>query len=90
MFDMKRENKVDVKLQPAGTSILLSKYPAKDAIVWLRPGFVSFGQTVSIQNRSSNKRIQHVFRGDNRVLLEDVRTRGDRIEPFYDRVEIGR
>ena len=90
MFDMKRENKVEVKLQPAGTSILLSKYPAKESIVWLRPGFVAFGQTVTIQNRSSNKKVSHVFKGDNRVLLEDVRTRADRVEPFYDRVEIGR
>lgn len=90
MFDMKRENKIEVKLQPAGTSILLSKYPAKESTVWLRPGFVAFGQSVSIQNRTSNKRINHVFKGDNRVLLEDVRTRADRVEPFYDRVDIGR
>lgn len=89
-FDMKRENKVDVKLQPAGTSILLSKYPAKEATVWFRPGFVAFGQTVSIQNRTSNKKINFVFKGDNRVLLEDVRMRADRIEPFYDRVDVGR
>lgn len=89
MFDMKRENKIDVKLQPAGTSILLTKYPAKEATVWLRPGFVAFGQTVSIQNRTSNKKINFAFKGDNRVLLEDVRTRADRVEPFYDKVEVG-
>lgn len=89
-FDMKRENKVEVKLQPAGTSILLSKYPAKEATVWFRPGFVAFGQTVSIQNRSSNKKHSFMFKGDNRVLLEDVRTRADRVEPFYDRFDIGR
>ncbi len=35
-FDMKRENKIEVKMQPAGTSIVLSKYPAKSAWVWLR------------------------------------------------------
>ncbi len=63
--------------------------PRKEAIVWLRPGLVAFGQTVSIQNRTSNKKINYTFKGDNRVLLEDVRTRADRIEPFYDKVEVG-
>lgn len=87
---VKRENKIDVKLQPAGTSILLSKYPAKEATVWFRPGFVAFGQTVTIQNKSSNKRSSFVFKGDTRVLLEDVRTRADRIEPFYDKLDVGR
>ena len=90
MFDMKRENKIQVKLQPAGTSILLSKYPAKETVIWLRPGFVAFGQSITIQNRTSSRKINHVFRGDTRVLLEDVRTRADRIEPFYDKVEVGR
>ncbi len=62
MFDMKRENKVEVKLTPAGTSIFLSKYPAKEVSIWLRPGFVALGQTVSIQNRSSNKKINYTFK----------------------------
>ncbi|MCC6511471.1 MAG: hypothetical protein IT423_20395 [Pirellulaceae bacterium] len=87
MFDMKRQNKIEVELKPAGTEFLLSKFPAKQAWVWLRPGLVDFGQTVSVKTRTGRKS-SHTFKGDNRILLEDVRTRADRKQPFYDRIDV--
>ncbi len=86
MFEMKR-NKIDVKLQPNGSTFNLSNYPAKQVWIWLRPGLVNFGQTVIVETKGSNK-VTRTFKGDLPTLLEDVRTRGDRLSPFYERIEI--
>lgn len=85
MFEMKR-NKVDVSLQPNGTTIKLSKFPSRQAWVWLRPGMVNFGQIVEVIGKGNSK-VTRTFKGDNRILLEDVRMRADRQAPFYDRIE---
>ena len=58
---------------------------AERATVWLSPEMVDFSQrvAVSINGRTSTQRIEP--RLD--VLLEDVRTRGDRQYPFWARVD---
>jgi len=58
---------------------------AERAAVWLSPEMVDFSQrvAVSINGRTYTQRIEP--RAD--VLLEDVRTRGDRQHPFWARVD---
>lgn len=58
---------------------------AADATVWLTPGLIDFGRDATVTiNRTK-------YRGDAllpsvEVLLEDVRSRGDRQHPFWARV----
>jgi hypothetical protein len=57
--------------------------------VWLSPEMVDFAQRVDVQVNGralSRKPIQP----DLRVLLEDVRTRGVRLHPFWAKVEADR
>lgn len=58
---------------------------AERAAVWLSPEMVDFSQrvVVTVNGRSVGQRIEP--RAD--VLLEDVRTRGDRQHPFWARVD---
>jgi predicted esterase len=58
---------------------------AERAAVWLSPDMVDFSQrvAVTINGRTYTQRIEP--RSD--VLLEDVRTRGDRQHPFWARVD---
>ena len=56
--------------------------------VWLSPKMVDFKQrsTITANGRRLNNPDQ-MIRADLRVLLEDVRTRGDRQHPFWARVD---
>ena len=52
-------------------------------ILWLSPDFVDFDQKVRIEGRGQ---FNDFVAPSNRVLLEDVRQRGDRKHPFWARV----
>ena len=56
--------------------------------VWLSPKMVDFKQrsTITVNGRRLNRPDQTI-RADLRVLLEDVRTRGDRQHPFWARID---
>ena len=56
--------------------------------VWLTPDIVDFQErlTVVVNGRRAGKRDKPV-RPDLQTLLEDVRTRGDRQNPFWARVD---
>ncbi len=54
---------------------------SRKATVWLSPQIVDFGERMSI-----NGRIREV-QPSIEVMLEDVRTRGDRLHPFWAKVE---
>lgn len=58
---------------------------AERATVWLSPEMVDFSKpiAVSIDGRSRNQPIE----ASREVLLEDIRTRGDRQHPFWAKVE---
>ncbi len=58
--------------------------------VWLSPKMVDFKQrmTITVNGRRFNGPDQMV-RPDLKVLLEDVRTRGDRLHPFWAKVSGG-
>ncbi len=59
---------------------------ASRAVVWLTPELVDFDERLGI---TYNGKYQAVaVRPEARVLLEDVRTRGDRLHPFWTKVEL--
>jgi hypothetical protein len=60
---------------------------ASQVTVWLSPKMVDFQQrsTITVNGRRLNSPDQ-MIRPDLQVLLEDVRTRGDRQHPFWARV----
>jgi pimeloyl-ACP methyl ester carboxylesterase len=61
---------------------------ASQVTVWLSPKMVDFKRrsTITVNGRRLNGPDQ-MIRPDLRVLLEDVRTRGDRQHPFWARVD---
>jgi len=54
--------------------------------VYLTPEIVKFDERVTITVNSKSK--TSVIQPSARVMLEDVRTRGDRIHPFWGKVEV--
>lgn len=54
-------------------------------VVWLSPEMVDFDQPITVTVNGRN--IRKEATADVRVLLEDVRTRGDRQHPFWSKVE---
>ena len=81
-------NRIVGKVMP--TNGLSNTTGASNLTVWLSPEVVNFNDStrpirVLVNNRpiTKNGRIEP----DLRVLLEDVRTRGDRLHPFWAKVE---
>ncbi len=62
---------------------------AKETIVWLSPEMVDFNQPISIRSGGRNIRFNAEDALPNtEILLEDARTRGDRIHPFWAKVVV--
>lgn len=71
-----------------GNGIQLTASAAR-AILWLSPELVDFGQHVSITfNGRRQRAIEDAIRPDIGVMLEDARTRADRLHPFWAKVEV--
>ena len=85
-FEMKTA-KIEASIAVNGNSIRLSKYPGRQAWVWLRPDMVNFAQPIEIITKSNSK-TRHTLSGNIETLLEDVRTRADRLAPFYEKIEV--
>ena len=64
------------------------KTVANAATIWLSPDVVEFGKPVQLfVNNDKQRMSRDGIEGDPAVLLEDVRTRGDRQRPFWAKVE---
>ena len=61
---------------------------SSEVSVWLSPRMVDFKQrsTITVNGRRLNSSDQ-MIRPDLHVILEDVRTRGDRQHPFWVRID---
>src|SRR5262249_31796300 len=57
--------------------------------VWLSPELVDFRQPIAVEvnSRAVTSR-EHPARPDLSVLLEDARTRGDRLHPFWAKLTV--
>ncbi len=69
-----------------GSNTIVLKTAAGSATVWLSPEMVNFDERVTIA--AERKRIIRQISPSAEVLLEDVRTRGDRQHPFWAKVEV--
>ena len=72
-----------------GENTLFAKSAAKRTTIWLGPEFVDFSKPISVSlnnRRVSAKRTK--IEPQLEVLLEDVRTRADRLKPFWAKLEV--
>jgi predicted esterase len=76
-------------LERSQNGVRITKIPSQDrgAIVWLTPEMVDFSQDINIFLR--DKKTRHSPQPDIAVMLEDVRTRGDRQNVFWQVVRVG-
>ena len=75
--------KVEAQILATGNSVRVTT-GADKVTVWLAPEMVSFDSNVTV---TINGRRQLKIVPSNKVLLDDVRTRGDRLHPFWAKVE---
>jgi hypothetical protein len=80
------EYEIEGSINRETNAVRMSKVAAKEYSLWLSPDIVDFTRKVSIETKGSTKRIDAA--GNTRVMLEDVRRRGDRQHPFWYRVDI--
>lgn len=75
-------------LDPSTNGVTISKIASENrsAVVWLTPDMVSFSRQITIN--MSGKRQNLDLSPDISIMLEDVRTRSDRMHVFWQRVII--
>ena len=82
-----RPNQIDCRVPKPNT--LWAKTTAARTKIWLSPDLVDFAKPIEIKfNGRKLSKQQSTIQPDLRVLLEDVRTRGDRLRPFWAMVEL--
>lgn len=72
-------------LDPAANGVRVIKMPAKKYSVWLHPDMVDFNRPVRIDFEGDTRRLE--ITPDIGVMLEDARTRGERLRPYWARVD---
>jgi pimeloyl-ACP methyl ester carboxylesterase len=78
-----------VSAHVTANNILRVKSGADDITVWLAPELLDFTKPIEVKfNGGRFGGRQEEIRPDIGVILEDVRTRGDRQHPFWARVEL--
>ena len=55
--------------------------------VWLSPEMIDFARPINVTQNGIRRQLPGTIRPDLNVLLEDVRSRGDRKHPFWAKVE---
>ncbi len=75
-------------MEPGQNGIRISKIPSADrtALIWLTPDMVDFGRDINILFR--DKKIKESRAPRVEVMLEDVRTRADRVHFFWDVIQV--
>ena len=68
---------------------LIAKSAAEKTTFWFNPKIVDFSQPINITyNGRKLSKVRSSIRPDPEVLLEDVRTRGDRQRPFWAKLDV--
>ncbi|MEM6777442.1 MAG: alpha/beta hydrolase [Planctomycetota bacterium] len=71
----------------ANNEIVINQAPAERFIIWIAPHMpLAFNQPITVRYRT--RRVDFQFDGRLDVLLEDVRTRADRVRPYWGKVAI--
>ncbi len=76
------------RLDSTANGVRISSVPSlnRDAIVWLSPDMVDFRRPISIILRSERKTLN--LTPDIAIMLEDARTRADRMHVYWQRVVV--
>jgi len=70
-------------------NVLAAKTKSARTTLWLGPDLVDFSQPIEIKlNGRKLTKAQGSLQPELSVLLEDVRTRGDRFRPFWAKIEV--
>ncbi|NOZ41370.1 MAG: peptidase [Planctomycetes bacterium] len=72
-------------------NLLSARTSCARTTIWLSPDLVDFSQPIEIKlngKKLTKKKMRGSPQPELRVLLEDVRTRGDRIRPFWAKIEV--
>jgi hypothetical protein len=72
---------VEGRLLPVASNGVRASSSARKVTVWLSPEMVNFDAKVTVN--INNKDMKGPFQPNLEDLLEDVRTRGDRVHPFW-------
>ncbi len=70
-----------------GTNGVSVELHAARVTLWLSPEWVSFDRPITIKLNESRLSAKQQLKPSLEVMLEDVRTRGDRQHPFWAKVE---
>jgi predicted esterase/tetratricopeptide (TPR) repeat protein len=76
---------IGAKLIPQENLIRVTNVPGRSLVVWLSPEMVDFKRTVIVSAKGKTKRLD--VASDPAVILEDARTRADRLHPFHFKVQ---
>ncbi len=75
------------KIESNSNSLRISRIPARRIRVWLSPDVIDLDTPVKIIFKGSTTNVKTAT-ADIGTMLEDVRTRADRMAPFYAKVEL--
>src|SRR5690349_7782512 len=76
-----------LKAKVSGSTIHV-KSPSSRVTVWLAPDLIDFDKRTTVIVNGQRGGRDPFIRPDLEVLLEDVRTRGDRLRPFWARIDV--
>ncbi len=84
-----RANQLEAKVLKQ--NLLSARTSCARTTFWLSPDLVDFSQPIEIKlngRKLTKKRMRGSTQPELGVLLEDVRTRGDRLRPFWAKIEV--
>ncbi len=84
-----RANQLEAKVLKQNS--LSARTSCARTTIWLSPDLVDFSQPIKIKlngKKLTKKKMRGSTQPELRVLLEDVRMRGDRIRPFWAKIEV--
>jgi hypothetical protein len=82
MYEADKEHRVESTINKNPNNVISFKYvPAERFSIWLTPEMIDFGRNIEVKTNATSKRFEP--KPETRVLLQDVRARGDRQHPFW-------
>ncbi|MEK6233716.1 MAG: hypothetical protein N2C14_03305, partial [Planctomycetales bacterium] len=89
-FPIKRQRPITIEARVNQNNGVWIKTGAKRVTLWLSPDVVDFNQRTIISVNGKRINADPFLKPDVAVMLEDVRTRGDRRQPFWMKISNGR
>ena len=83
-FNPTESSNINAQIIPQSNMVRVSSVPSRTVWIWLTPETVDFKRTVVIDVKGKTKRLD--VASDVDVILEDARTRAERLHPFHFKV----